>query len=190
MKIMLRKVRDSIYRAWKRSSFGTVEKRGDIYEWFLHNIIYGLAGVWVPFLALYLCGYVRTKEALADGEFVMFAITLSGVSLGFFVKETQINLKKREMLTYIGLMLTMMIGVITRVGLAFGNKYPQIPLEMTIVTWVTALIVPVAILLNFRLFTLELESLDHRTVEKALNKPIVEMTAQAKENTEVDDIKL
>ncbi|MBV9658018.1 MAG: hypothetical protein JO295_07900 [Verrucomicrobia bacterium] len=120
----------------------------------------------------------------------MFAITLSGVSLGFFVKETQINLKKREMLTYIGLMLTMMIGVITRVGLAFGNKYPQIPLEMTIVTWVTALIVPVAILLNFRLFTLELESLDHRTVEKALNKPIVEMTAQAKENTEVDDIKL
>jgi hypothetical protein len=136
-------------------------------EWAIHlylahrherevNIVFGFAGVWVPFLALALFGYLRIKEAIADGEFVMFAVTLSAVSLGFFVKEPQINLKKQEMPTYIGLMLAMIVGIITRVALSLGSKFPQLPLNMTVVIWVTVLIVPLAILLNFRLFTTSL----------------------------------
>jgi hypothetical protein len=187
---MIDNLRARLSSIFTNSRFGTPEKRADVYEWFLHNIIYGFAGVWVPFFALFLCGYVRTKEAVEDGELVTFAVTLSAVSLGFFVKETQINLRKREMLTYIGLMLTMMVGVITRVGLALGNKYPQLPLQMGIITCVTLVIVVLAIILNFRLFTLELDALDRRAVEKTVYQPVVDVMTQAKENAEVDNIKL
>lgn len=187
---MLNKPLSVAVETWNNSPFSSPEKRVEVYQWFLHNIIFGFAGVWVPFLALLFFGYWRTQEALLDGEFVMFAVTLSAVSLGFFVKETQINLKKQAMLTYAALMLTMLVGVITRTALAFASKFSAVQLQMPIVIWVTIALVVLAILLNFRLFTLELAFNNRRAVEEKINEAAKELAAQAKENTRVDNIAL
>jgi hypothetical protein len=173
---------------WNRSPLGTVDKRAEVCQWLLHNIIFGFAGAWVPFLALGFFGHWRKDEALRDGELVMFAVTLSAVSLGFFVKETQTSLRKRAILTYAFLMLVMLVGVITRTALAFASKFDVVTLHMPMVTWVTIALVTGAAILNFRLFTLELESLDRKTVADRLNAPAMQLSAQAASANQVDGI--
>jgi hypothetical protein len=173
---------------WSRTPLGTLDKRVELIQWLFHNIILGFAGAWVPFLALGFYGHWRKEEALRDGELVMFAVTLSAVSLGFFVKETQTSLRKRAILTYAFLMLVMFVGVITRTALAFASKFENATLQMPMVTWVTVALVAAAIALNFRLFTLELESLDRNTVEDRLNAPAKQLSAQAASTSRIDGI--
>lgn len=175
---------------WQSCPVGTFEKRTEVYQWLLHNIIFGFAGVWIPFLALYFFGYMRIRESLLDGEIVMFAVTLSAVSLGFFVKETQINLRKKETLTYAGLMLIMFIGVIIRTVLAFDAQFPTNKLELPAICWTTGALVVLAVLLNFRLFTIELDSIDRKTFRDAINKPVQDISDKAKDNNQVDNIRL
>jgi len=173
-----------------KSPLGSAEKRAEVCQGALHNIIFGFAGVWVPFLALMYFGYFRTREAIMDGECLNFAIILSAVSLGFFVKETQINLRRREMLTYAGLMIAMLVGVITRTALAFASKFQGAQIQVNMVCWVTVILVGLAILLNFRLFTLELETMDSSAVKNKLNQPAQTLSTEAKAHSKVDDIKL
>ena len=87
-------------------------------------------------------------------------------------------------------MLTMLVGVITRTGLAFGSKYPSVPIDMAIVGWITVFIVPVAIFLNYRLFTFEQELVDRSAVQRKFNQPAEKISAEAREHTSVDNIKL
>lgn len=177
--------------AWIGSTLGTVEKRARFCEWGLHNVALGFAGVWVPFLALAFFGYLRWRESILDGDLAMFAVTASAVSLGFYVKETQVNLRRTEMLTYAGLMLTMIVGIITRTAIAFANQFPSAaPLSFTFLVYITCGLVICAIGFNFRLFTLELKTIDRAEVEQRVNAPAVELSGQAASLTQVDGINL
>jgi len=176
---------------WEGSTLGTVEKRARFCEWALHNVVLGFAGVWLPFLALAFFGYFRWRESLLDGDLAMFAVTASAVSLGFFVKETQVNLRKTEMFTYAGLMVTMIVGIVTRTVLAFADQFsPIAPLQLGFLGTVTCALVVFAIGLNFRLFTLELQSIDRKEVEERINAPTAELSERAASLYKVDGINL
>lgn len=176
---------------WFGSTLGSIEKRARFCEWGLHNVVFGFAGIWVPFLALAFFGYFRWREALLDGDLVMFAVTASAVSLGFFVKETQVDLRKTEMFTYAGLMITMIAGVITRVVLAFAAQFSSAAsLQVCFLAVVTCVLVICAIGLNFRLFTLELKSIERKDVERKLYAPAAELSEKAASLNRIDGINL
>jgi hypothetical protein len=176
---------------FKQSPILTLEGRAEAWQWLLHNVILGFAGVWVPCLALRLFGVWRFREAFLNGDLTMFAVTLSAVSLGFFTKESQISLRKRKMFIYAGLMVTMIVGVITRTAIAFSTAFPAISIEVAAVELVTVVAVLAALFFNFRLFTAQLtEVITREQVRQAINEPALELTEKAKQNTKVDDIKL
>ena len=176
---------------WKQWPILTLEGRAEVWQWLLHNIILGFAGVWVPCLALRFFGVWRFEEAFLDGDLTMFAVTLSAVSLGFFTKETQISLRKRRMFTYAGLMVTMIVGVITRTAIAFGRAFPTISMELAVVEIVTIAAVLAALFFNFRLFTAQLtEIITREQVRQAINEPALELAEKAKQHSTVDDVKL
>lgn len=176
---------------WEGSILGTVEKRARFCEWGLHNVVLGFAGVWMPFLALAFFGYFRWRESLLDGDLAMFAVTASAVSLGFFVKETQVSLRKTEMFTYAGLMITMIVGIVTRTALAFADQFSSAaPLQLGFLGVVTCALVACAIGFNFRLFTLELAVLSREQIRERLGEPVREMAEQARENSEASGVKL
>jgi hypothetical protein len=177
--------------SWDKSILGTVEKRARFCEWGLHNVVLGFAGVWMPFLALAFFGYLRWRESLLDGDLAMFAVTASAVSLGFFVKETQVSLRKTEMFTYAGLMITMIIGIVTRTALAFADQFSSAaPLQLGFLGVITCALVLCAIGFNFRLFTLELAVLSREQIRERLSEPVREMAEQARENNEASGVKL
>lgn len=177
--------------AWEKSALGTIEKRARVCEWALHNVVLGFAGVWLPFLAVAFFGYLRWRESILDGDLAMFAVTASAVSLGFFVKESQGDLRKTEMFTYAGLMITMIVGIMTRTALVLSNQFPSTPaLKFELVAPVTCVLVLCAVCLNFRLFTLELKSVDRNEVVQRLNAPAVELSKQAANLTKEDGINL
>ena len=176
---------------WTNSPFGTLERRSLVYEWLLHNIILGFAPVWVPAFAFLIFKVFSWKNAVLDGEMIMFAVTLSAISLGFFNKETQLRLRKQEMLTYLGLMLVMLLGVIVRTALALAKEFKdQLVLDSHFVCWMTVALVVMAILLNFRLFTIELNSSSSRGIREVINQPVTQMTAAANQANNVDGIQL
>lgn len=168
-------------------------KKNEFYQWLLHNLIFGLAGVWMPFIALSFAGKWRVKEVFLDGSLLMFAVTLSAVSLGFFMKETQINLRSKEMLTYVGLMITMIIGTVGLTALTFTNSFQAIPLNMVVVYPVSSIVAILAVILNFRLFMITVETeapVDRAAVERKINADVLELREQAKSESKVGDIKL
>lgn len=178
-------------KRWETSILGTVEKRARFCEWALHNVVLGFAGVWVPFLALAFFGFLRWHETLLDGDLAMFAVTASAVSLGFFVKETQVSLRKTQMFTYAGLMITMIVGIVTRTALAFADQFSSVaPLQLGFLGVVTCGLVVCAIGFNFRLFTLELAVLSREQIRDRLSEPVREMAEQARENNEASGVKL
>lgn len=181
----------TIKTKWARSPFVAPERKAEAHQWLLHNIFFGFGGVWIPFLALCLFGHLRILQTLFDGHLVMPAVTLSAVSMGFFMKETQINLRKAEMPTYAGLMGTMIVGVIVMIAIAFGNEFPQAAtLSVPVLAGVTGIIVLLAVFLNFRLFMLSLDAVDREKVKQTLEKPVVQLTAEAKQGTSVDNVRL
>jgi hypothetical protein len=168
-------------------------RKSEFYQSLLHNLIFGLAGVWMPFIALAFVGKWRVREVFLDGSLLMFAVTLSAVSLGFFVKETQINLRSREMLTYVGLMMTMTVGILGLTALTFSTSFQAITLNMLVVCSVSTIIALLAVILNFRLFMITIENelpLDRLVVESKLNADAVEIREQAKSENKVGDINL
>ena len=178
---------------WIQSPFGSLEQKAEAHQWLLHNIIFGFSGVWIPFLALALFGHLRTSENFLDGHPIVAAVALSAASMGFFVKETQINLRKSEMPTYVVLMVTMVLGIIVMIALAFGNQFSTTTtaqLNMPVLVCMTVLVVLLAVFLSFRLFTLGVDAVDREKVKQTLEKPITQLTEEAKQSTRVDNVNL
>lgn len=176
---------------WSQSAFVVPERKPEAQQWLLHNIFFGFGGVWIPFLALCLFGHLRIKSTLCDGHLIMPVVTLSAVSMGFFMKETQINLRKTETLTYVGLMGTVIVGIIVMIALAFGTEFQgTAKLNIPVLAGVTLPVVVLAVILNFRLFMLSLEAVDREKVKQTLEEPIVRLTEEAKQGTSVDNVKL
>ena len=107
------------------------------------------------------------------------------------MKETQINLRKTETLTYVGLMGTVIVGIIVMIALAFGTEFQgTAKLNIPVLAGVTLPVVVLAVILNFRLFMLSLEAVDREKVKQTLEEPIVRLTEEAKQGTSVDNVKL
>jgi len=169
-------------------------RRSEFYQWFLHNIIFGLAGVWMPFVVLMCFGKWRIKEVFTDGTLLCFCVTVSAVSLGFFFKETRVGLRKAYTLTYAALMLTMILSVLGLTALfvapVFAASTPPIPLNMPFIYSGTVILVFMAVFSNFRLFMAELTSVDIGTIDHTYNAPADKITAAAKAAHNVGDVRL
>lgn len=148
----------------------------------------------MPFVVLLCFGKWRVKEVFTDGSLLIFTVTLSAVSLGFFFKETQLSLRKAHTLTYAALMLTMILSVLGLTALfvapVFAASTPPIPLNMPFIYWVTGVLVVMAVFSNFRLFMAELSGTEIGIIEEKYNAPADRLTAQAKAATTADDVEL
>lgn len=165
------------------------EHRGEVWEWFFHNIILGLAGFWLPLLFLSFVGKIPWKEGILSGDLAVFAITLSAVSLGFFYRETQVRLRKKQMITYSGLMLVMLVGVAIRTALAASTTFPdKIPLSFGWVLIATLGLMASAVILSYKLFVLEVTLLNREEIKENINQPFAQMAATANEATKAGDV--
>ncbi|WP_138086548.1 hypothetical protein [Phragmitibacter flavus] len=187
---MSHKFKEYCSEVWTNSPLGTFERRVEVYQWGFHNIILGFAGIWVPLLALSFFGLFRKEALILSGDIPMFAVTLSAVSLGFFVKETQLVLRKRAIVTYILLMLTMIVGVIARSMLALYPTTPSLQLDMTLVKWVTIALVVIAVFSNFRLFMIQIDSTSPAKIQKEFDKNADQMSEQAKTGNQASGVRV
>jgi hypothetical protein len=134
-------------------------RRNELYQWALHNLVFGLAGFWLPFVLLRFFGKFRAMDAFGNQSLLMFSVTSCAISIGFFVKETQVKLRRAYTLTYAGLMITMLISVLGLTAIimasAFVNTQPPVTLDMEFICILSVVTVLTAILLNFRLFMVE-----------------------------------
>ena len=178
------------------SPFVTGERRALVCEWFFHNIVVGFAGVWLPLLALLCLGIFNPKKAILDGEFVVFAVTVSAVSVGYFVKEGSLKTRRSEIITYVGLMSVTLLGVLVRTVLALTGEFGNVlhP-NMHLLAWLTLVLVVAAIVLNFRLFAIQLDLEEKK--ENPQNPPpgsdareISAMTDAAKKNSKIEGVQL
>lgn len=171
-----------------------VSRKNEFVQWALHNIIFGLAGVWMPFLVLILFGRLRTKEIFTDGSLLVFTVTLSAVSLGFFIKETRINLRIAHTLTYAILMITMIMSVLGLTALClapiFAASTPPLPLNMPCVYTGTVALVFMAVFSNFRLFLTELTVSQIDVIAEKYNAPADKLALEAKAATSADGVRL
>lgn len=169
-------------------------RRSEVYQWILHNIIFGLSGVWMPFVVLRCFGKWRIKEVFTDGSLLIFTVTASAVSLQFFLKETRVNLRKAHTLTYAALMLTMILSVlgVTALLLApiFAASTPPMLLDMPFIYWGTSALVFLAVFSNFRLFMAELTGAEIPIIAARYNAPADRLTAEANAATSAGDVQL
>lgn len=177
-----------------RKPFTTPERRAQVYEWSFHTVVMGFAGVWLPLVALLCFNVFNPKKAVLDGEFVVFAITLSAVSVGYFIKETPLKTRRTEIATYIGLMTVTLLGVILRTVLALAGEFgKQLVPNSKLIAVLTILLVGLSILLNFRLFAIQLEL--QETAEAPPVAPpgtteVANITAEAKVHTVAAGVKI
>ncbi len=169
-------------------------RRNQFYQWALHNIIFGLAGVWIPFVLLQLFGQIRIKEVFMNGSLLMFAVTSCAISIGFFVKESQLKFRRAYTLTYASLMVTMLLSVLGLTAIivagAFKNTQPPIQLDMPMIYALSIFAVLAAIALNFRLFMVEQDSLDPETIERRLSQDADRLTQQARQTNQASGVAL
>ena len=189
-----------MYNKIEASFLRLMDRRSEFYQWLLHNIIFGLAGVWMPFVVLACFGRWRVREVLTDGSLLMFVVTLSAVSLGFFFKETRISLRRAHTLTYAALMLTMIFGVLVLTALFLApviassntstitSSRVPIQLNLPFIYWSTGILTLLAIISNFRLFLTELSGIE--TVNRRLNSVADSLTQAAGTAQEVDGVSL
>lgn len=152
--------------------------REALLDWFYHNIFLGFSGVWMPLFAVAFFIAIPFEKTFLGGDLVMFAVTLTAVSLGFFVKETQTDLRKRARWTYYGLLTTMILAVVTRTVVAIGDATQKTP-DGNFIKVASVILIVAAILLNYRLFTLELFSRDLEKVEEEINGPAKDLALAA-----------
>lgn len=168
------------------------DRKNEFYQWILHNLFFGLAGVWIPYLLLGLLGQFRQPNELTYQSLLMFSVTSCAISMGFFVKETQTKLKATHALTHILLMVTMLIGVLALSSVilvgGFKEVQPPIALCMPFISWLTYTVVAFAICLNFRLFMVEQDIPKFPKIESQLNEDVDHLTQQAKEQNEASGV--
>lgn len=163
------------------------KRRNEFYQWGLHNLVFGLAGVWMPSVLLLCFGQLRIMDAFINGSILMFSVTSCAISIGFFVKETQVRLRRAYTLTYAGLMVTMFISVLGLTAIitagAFKNTQPPITLDMPVIYALSVFAVLSAIVLNFRLFMAEQGGLEPSAIEQRLSQDADTLTNQARRET-------
>jgi hypothetical protein len=124
----------------------------------------------------------------------MFSVTSCAVSIGFFVKETQVRLRRAYTLTYAGLMVTMFVSVLglTAIIIAstFKNTQPPVELDMSVIYTLNVITVLAAIGFNFRLFMAEQGGPQPAEINERLNQDADNLTNQARQQTHAAGVQL
>jgi hypothetical protein len=171
-----------------------MNRRNELYQWVLHTLVFGLAGAWMPFVLLRFFGQFRMMDAFTNQSLLMFSVTSCAISIGFFVKETQVRQKRFYALTYAGLMVTMLISVLGLTAIimagAFKNTQPPVRLDMDFICTLSVAAVVAAILLNFRLFMAEQGEPHAALIEQRLSQEADRITDQAKKEISASGVQL
>jgi hypothetical protein len=169
-------------------------RRNEFYQWALHTLVFGLAGAWMPFVILRFFGQFRILDTFTTQSLMMFSVTSCAISIGFFVRETQVRQKRFYALTYAGLMVTMLISVLGLTAIimagAFKHTQPPVMLDMDFICKLSIVAVVAAILLNFRLFMAEQGGPEPSAIERRLSQSADTLTNQARQETHASGVHL
>ncbi|HEY0076312.1 MAG TPA: hypothetical protein VGB77_19590 [Abditibacteriaceae bacterium] len=127
-------------------------KKHDLKQWMYYNVLLALSPIWLSWLFLMFGGvFSQFLNPFFDGTLLMFAATLSGASMSFFVTDTEVNLPKTERFIFNGLLVTIIVGACGYTAIVILKQFSSTPLNRPVITLVTYLTVLLAVYLNLYL---------------------------------------
>jgi hypothetical protein len=167
------------------------EKRSDLKQWFFYNVVVGLCPFWLSWLPL-LFGMVFNKfhKPFLDGNALIFAVTLSGASLGFFAEESRRELKETKRFLFNWLFILTIVSSAGFGLIVSGQEFFPNRLSPWVVGITSLLLFIGGIAFNLHLAAVRLAYTDANLVERILQSEAKALSKQAKNNDSVDGIKL
>jgi hypothetical protein len=166
------------------------EKKADLRQWAFHNIVIGLAPVLVSWIILAFGGVVELTGSFLDGTLMIFGVTLSGASLGFFAEQTKLRLKEFEGGIFAGLLITVILGTCGFTGVIALARFAPHVLFNPAVFMLSLTVVILACVFNFKLAAVRLAYSDEMLLKRMQEFETAHLRKKAEEAQEVGGVKL
>ena len=180
-----------------RIPFGRIwaVRQYELKHWIFYNIIIALSPVLLSWIFLTFGGvYSHFATPFLDGTLLVFAATLSGASMSFFVTETKLSLRQTERFIFNGLLGAIFLGAGGYTAIAMLKQFSPASLWSPMVFLTSCVVVMLAAYFNMYLAGVRSvypdTDLMETLIEEEVQKPKAALTQKAHAAKEVDGAKL
>ena len=175
--------------------FGRIwaERKDSLQEWIYYNLFIGLCPIWLSWIPLaFGLQFGAFLRPLRDGTVLIFVVTLTGASLGFFAEGTGRELRKTKTLLWMGLFATVLAASAGFSASIAAREFFAKQESMILVGLYSVIMLVVAVALNLHLAAVRIlySEEDPELLERVIRGPAEDLAKAASKENVVDGVAL